>query len=58
MEPEGTWPKDDLRRAFVEGAKWWEWYSSGGSMWNSDVTLSEQEAEKLYPGGKGRVTHG
>ena len=56
MEAEGTWPKDDLRRAFVEGAKWWEWYSSGGTMWNSDVTLAEKEAEEHYP--EGRLTHG
>jgi len=49
---EGTWPKDDLRRAFVAGAKWWEYYATEATMWNSDVSLAEDEAEKRYPEGK------
>ena len=48
----GYWPKDDLRRAFVSGAKWWEWRKEGATMWNSDVREVEDEAEKRYPGGK------
>ena len=48
----GYWPKDDLRRAFVAGAKWWEWHKEGATMWNSDVREAEDEAEKRYPGGK------
>ena len=49
---EGTWPEDDLRRAFVTGAKWWEWKEKGATMWNSDVREAEKEAELRYPGGK------
>ena len=49
---EGTWPKNDIRRAFVAGAKWWEYYSTKATMWNSDVSLAEIEAEKRYPEGK------
>jgi len=52
VNPEGIWPKDDLRRAFVEGATWWEWYETKFTMWNSDRRLAEAEAEKKYPGGK------
>jgi hypothetical protein len=52
MKPEGTWPKDDLRRAFVAGAKWWEYEAGGGTMWNSDIRLAEVEAELRYPEGK------
>ncbi len=47
----GYWKKDDIRRAFVAGAKWWEWQKEGATMWNSDVREAEEEAEKRYPGG-------
>ena len=46
------WSEDDLRRAFVEGAKWWEYYEVGATMWPSDVDLAEAEAEKRYPMGQ------
>jgi hypothetical protein len=49
---QGTWPKDDLRRAFVMGAKWWEYHTTQFTMWNSDIKLAEDEAEKEYPDGK------
>ncbi len=49
---EGTWPEDDLRRAFVAGAKWWEYENCGATMWNSDRRKSEKEAEFRYPGGR------
>ena len=49
---DGTWPADDLRRAFVAGAQWWEWHKEGATMWPSDTDLAEAEAEKRYPGGK------
>ena len=52
MEPQGTWPKNDLRRAFVEGAKWWEFEKTKFTMWNSDIRLAEEIAEKRYPKGK------
>ena len=45
---EDTWPKDDLRSAFVAGAAWWQYYSTDFSMWQSDRQLAEQEAEKRY----------
>ena len=45
---EGTWPENDIRRAFVAGAKWWEYHSTGASMWNSDVDLAEAEAMRRY----------
>jgi len=49
---EGTWPENDLRRAFVAGAKWWEYHSTNFTMWPSDRDLAEIEAEKRYPKGK------
>lgn len=49
---EGTLPENDLRRAFVNGAKWWEFHETGATMWQSDRNLAEAEAEKRYPGGK------
>ena len=48
----GTWPRNDLRRAFVAGASWWEFNSSKFTMWQSDRTFAEVEAEKRYPGGE------
>ena len=45
---EGTWAKDDIRRAFVEGAKWWEYHSTKGTMWQSDQRLAEDEATRRY----------
>jgi hypothetical protein len=49
---EGTWRRDDLRRAFVAGAKWWEFESRKATMWASDRALAEAEAERVYPKGK------
>jgi hypothetical protein len=51
---EGDWPADDLRRAFVAGAKWWEFADKGATMWNSDISLAERIAEQKYPNGKPR----
>ena len=50
-EKQGSWPAMDLRRAFVEGAKWWCWEIEGATMWPSDVNRAEQRAEEKYPGG-------
>ena len=47
---EGTWPKNDIRRAFVAGAKWWEHKTSGFTMWQSDQRDAETEAERRYGG--------
>lgn len=46
---EGTWTKDDLRRAFVAGASWWEFHWEGATMWPSDRRLAEAEADRRYP---------
>ena len=35
---------DKLSVAFVQGAKWWEYYSQGATMWQSDQRLAEEEA--------------
>jgi hypothetical protein len=44
----GTWPEDDIRRAFVAGAKWWEFHQTGATMWQSDRNLAEEEATRRY----------
>lgn len=35
--------------AFVKGAKWWEFESTGGTMWQSDQARVRAEAERYYP---------
>jgi len=55
MTPQdGDWADDDLRRAFVSGAKWWEYRQSGATMFASDQRRAEDEAERRFPGGKVR----
>jgi hypothetical protein len=44
-----TKTQDIALLAFVKGAKWWEFHSTGGTMWNSDQRLVEEEALKHYP---------
>lgn len=40
-----------LMRAFVQGAKWWQFYSQDSTMWQSDQELAWKEAAKrLYDG--------
>ena len=48
---EGYWAEDDLRRAFVAGAAWWEYEKEGATMWNTDRNKAEVEADRRYPGG-------
>lgn len=50
-EAPGTLPAADIRRAFVAGARWWEFEDSGGTMWPSDRNKADDEAEKRYSGG-------
>jgi hypothetical protein len=45
-----TWPANDIRRAFVEGAAWWEYHQQNATMWQSDRRIAEAEAEMRYPG--------
>uniref|UniRef100_A0A6H1ZLF0 Uncharacterized protein n=1 Tax=viral metagenome TaxID=1070528 RepID=A0A6H1ZLF0_9ZZZZ len=49
---DGIWHRDDLRRAFVVGAAWWEFHTTGATMWRSDRDLAEAEADRRFPGGK------
>ena len=48
----GYWAMDDIRRAFVAGAKWWEYQKTGATMWHSDIREAEDEADRRYPNGK------
>lgn len=47
-EPEGTWPADCVQRAFVAGAKWWQFVSGGSTMFPSERHQAEAEAVKRY----------
>ena len=38
----------DLQRAFVQGAKWWEWQKTNATMWQSDQNLAAEEAIRRY----------
>jgi hypothetical protein len=40
---------ENVRTAFFKGAKWWEFKSTGGTMWQSDQKLAWEEACKKYP---------
>jgi hypothetical protein len=40
----------DLRLAFIYGAKWWEYHSTKGTMWQSDQHLVAEAAERRYHG--------
>ena len=45
---EGTWPEKCLQRAFVEGAKWWQDFNNGSTMFPSEREEAEAEAVKRY----------
>lgn len=38
--------KSALGNAFIDGAKWWEFESTGGTMWQSDQQKAAEEAIK------------
>lgn len=44
----GTFPQDGPHRAFVAGAKWWEFAKTGATMWPADVDKAEAEAVRRY----------
>ncbi len=46
---EGTLPPDDLRRAFVAGAKWWEYENTGFTMWNQTATAPKKRLKNATP---------
>ena len=45
---DGFWPKDSVQRAFVEGAKWWQFHHAGSTMFGSERDVAEAEAVKRY----------
>lgn len=47
-EAKGSWPDQCLQRAFVEGAKWWEYKRTGATMWQDDQGKAEQAAIDKY----------
>lgn len=54
----GTWPEHCEQRAFVQGAKWWEFTKEGATMWGADADRAEAEAIRRYgsPSGDATVT--
>ena len=49
------WELDDLRSAFLNGAKYWEFHQTGGTMWQSDQSEVIMKAQERYPNGKPRI---
>src|SRR3990167_2679616 len=47
-EVRGAWPSDH-RRAFAEGAAWWEYTKTGGTLRESDRRMTEIEACRRFP---------
>jgi hypothetical protein len=45
---EGTWPKACIQRAFVDGAKWWQFHHNGSTMFGSERDEAEAEAIRRY----------
>ena len=45
---EGEWPESCLQRAFVDGAKWWQYHSNGATMFSSERHEAEDEAIRRY----------
>lgn len=46
MPAVGAWDEADPRRAFVAGARWWEFAHTGFTMWPSDIDDAEAEATR------------
>jgi hypothetical protein len=44
----GTWPERSVQRAFVAGAKWWQWKATGFTAFPSEVDEMEVEAIRRY----------
>ena len=42
---------DKLVKAFVQGAKFWEYHVTGGTMWSSDQHICEMEADRRLRNG-------
>lgn len=46
--------KQELRKAFVEGAKWWEDRREGHILWTSLIMYAKREAERRYEEPEGK----
>lgn len=44
----GYWPLDCQQRAFVDGAKWWQFYGHGSTMFPSEQDEASVEAIRRY----------
>jgi hypothetical protein len=44
----GTWPKHCEQRAFVDGAKWWQFHNNGATAFPSERDEMEAEAVRRY----------
>lgn len=44
----GSWPRDCQQRAFVAGAMWWQFRTSGATGWPSERDEAEAEAVRRY----------
>ena len=55
MQPsEQARSRQELRKAFVAGAKWWELHKECVGMWTRDIELAEKEAERRYGKAEGK----
>jgi hypothetical protein len=46
--PQGSWPANDIRRVFVDGAKWWQFHAHGATAFPSEVDEMEAEATRRF----------
>lgn len=46
--PEGSFDIHSVQRAFVDGAKWWQFHANGATAWSSEVRDMETEAIRRY----------
>lgn len=47
-EIQGSWPAHCEQRAFVDGAKWWQWLQNKATAFPSEVDAMEAEAVERY----------
>lgn len=48
VERQGNWPATCRQRAFVEGAKWWQFHSTGCTAFSSERDKMEAEAVRRF----------
>lgn len=44
----GSWPVDCVQSAFVDGAKWWQFFQNKATAFPSEVDQMADEAERRY----------